>query len=78
MREIVAAIWEDSPKAAQMMHELILDSVRFIGKWPLLFPESQRIAGTHEIVAHRNYLVFYRVTKKAVQVVAVRHARRRF
>lgn len=78
LREIVAGIWQESPRAAQRMHELLLDSVRFIGKWPMLFPRSQRIKGTHEIVAHRNYLVFYRVTRKSVQVVAVRHARRSF
>lgn len=76
--EIITGLAYNSPKAADHMYELILDSVRFIGKWPMLFPVSQKIRGTREIVAHRNYLVFYRVTRNAVQVVSVQHARRSF
>lgn len=76
LNSIIAGIAADNPRAAHDMYELIHDSVRFIGKWPYLFPESRRLNGCREIVAHRNYLLFYRVGKDKVQVVAVYHGRR--
>lgn len=33
-----------------------------------------RVEGTRESVVHRNYLIVYRVTEDAIDIVAVRHA----
>lgn len=45
------------------------------------FPESGRIgrvAGTREIIVHPNYVVIYRVTDTAIDVLRVVHARQRY
>ena len=33
-----------------------------------------RVEGTRESVVHRNYLIVYRVTEDAIEIVTVRHA----
>jgi plasmid stabilization system protein ParE len=37
-----------------------------------------RIAGTREAVVHRNYILVYRVTAEAIEVVSRVHARRAY
>jgi toxin ParE1/3/4 len=45
---------------------------------PYLYRESDRIPGLREIVAHPNYLILYRITDTAIDVVSVVHTRREF
>ncbi len=37
-----------------------------------------RVPGTRELVAHPNYIVVYRVTATAIEIVAVAHARQQY
>jgi plasmid stabilization system protein ParE len=44
---------------------------------PFLY-RSGRAPGTREAVVHPNYILIYRVTAEAVEIVSVVHARRRY
>jgi plasmid stabilization system protein ParE len=37
-----------------------------------------RVDGTRELVLHHSYLIAYRVTETAVEIIHVRHAARRW
>lgn len=37
-----------------------------------------RVPGTHEAVVHPNYILVYRVTAEAVEIVSVVHARQEY
>ena len=45
-----------------------------LAEHPYLFRPG-RVPGTHELIAHPNYLIVYRVTAEQVEIVSVRHAR---
>ncbi|WP_375638275.1 MULTISPECIES: type II toxin-antitoxin system RelE/ParE family toxin [unclassified Bartonella] len=45
---------------------------------PYLYRQSEKVLGLREIVAHPNYLIFYRVAAHQIEIVAVVHARREF
>ncbi|MFC6838838.1 type II toxin-antitoxin system RelE/ParE family toxin [Xanthomonas theicola] len=64
--------------AAERLWQLLRASVLPLAEHPYLHPQSWRVPGCREIVVTRNYVVLYRVTVAAVEVVAVVHARREF
>lgn len=75
LANIAEFIADRNPKAARKIRALIESSVLPASAMPYMFKASQRIPGCHEIVAHPNYIVLYRVTDR-IEVVAVVHARR--
>lgn len=64
--------------AALRLWQRLENSVVNLSEHPYLFKESEKMPGYREIVAHPNYLVFYRVLADRVQVEMVVHARRMF
>jgi len=78
LREIVRYIAKDNPTAARRMRKLLEDSVLPLREHPLMYRQSQRMPLCREIVAHPNYLVFYRVAEDCIEVVNVVHGRRNF
>lgn len=46
-------------------------------QFPYMY-RAGRFAGTREAVAHPNYILIYRVTTQAVEILAVVHARREY
>jgi len=76
--DVLGAISEHSEQAAERLLDRIEYDLEHAAEHPYLFKASLRKPGLREIVVHPNYLVFYRVTAIAVEVVGVVHARREF
>ena len=76
--EIVSFVAEHNMHVAEQLGRLIYDSASILSEHPYLYKESERKPGWREIVAHPNYLVFYRVKDNCVQVDKVVHARQLF
>jgi toxin ParE1/3/4 len=77
LARIIAYIAARNPAAARRMRRLIEDAVRPLPAHPELF-RAGRVAGTRELVAHPNYIVVYRVTDAAIEIVNVLHARQQY
>jgi addiction module RelE/StbE family toxin len=73
---ITGYVAEYSPAAARRLWQRLKSSAISLSEHPYLFKESERMPGYREIVAHPNYLVFYRVLADRVQIEMVAHARR--
>ena len=74
---IISYVAERNPDAARRLRGLIEAAVLPLARHPLLFRPG-RVAGTRELVAHPNYIVVYRVTEAAVEIVAVVHSRQNY
>lgn len=77
LTDIIRYVAERNPAAARKLRQRIEDAVLPLRDHPYLFRPG-RVPDTREIVAHPNYLVVYRVTDAAVEVVAVLHARQQY
>jgi toxin ParE1/3/4 len=77
LRSIIAYIAERNPPAARRLRDLIESAVTKLPGHPYLFREG-RVAGTREIVVHPNYIVVYRITEDAIEIVRVLHARQQY
>lgn len=77
LAEILSYIAERSPQAAIGIRQRIESAVVPLVKYPDLYRPG-RVSGTRELVAHPNYVVVYRVTDTAVEVVNVLHARQEY
>jgi len=54
------------------------ESVLPLAYFPQMFKESDRMPGCREIIAHPNYLVFYRILSDRIKIEMVAHGRRNF
>ena len=59
------------------MTAIIETAIAPLAEHPYLFRPG-RVAGTRELVAHPNYIVVYRVTATAVEIVNILHARQHY
>ena len=78
LMEILDYIGARNEPAAARLYERIAHGLEHAAEHPYLFKPSQRFPGMREIVVHPNYVVFYRVTAKCIEVVNVVHARQSF
>ncbi|MCP1680686.1 type II toxin-antitoxin system RelE/ParE family toxin [Kerstersia gyiorum] len=76
-RGIRAYIAQDNPSAALALDELIAEKAARLVDHPQL-GRPGRIAGTRELVAHRNYIVVYDVNGDQVRILRVLHAARQW
>ena len=76
-REIRAYIAQDNPSAALALDELLSERAARLINHPQL-GRPGRVAGTRELVAHRNYILVYDVTTDTVRVLRVLHAARQW
>lgn len=67
----------DNPAAALALDELLSEKANRLVDHPGL-GRSGRVAGTHELVAHQNYIVVYDVTGSSVRILRVLHAARQW
>ncbi|OAV63732.1 Toxin RelE2 [Bacteroidales bacterium Barb4] len=77
LADIVGFIAQDNPAAARKLKTQIEASVLPTAEHPYVFRPG-RVAGTRELVAHPNYIVVYRVTARAIEVLRVLHARQQY
>lgn len=78
LARIIRYVAAENPTAAKRLKDLLESCVLPTAEHPYLYRQSDRIPGMREIVAHPNYIVFYRVTTTRIEVVNVVHARREF
>lgn len=66
-----------SPIAAITVEERITSAVARLPLNPTLYRPG-RVAGTRELVVDRNYVVIYRITQSAIEIVTVLHSRTKY
>jgi len=74
--EIIRYIGVVNPGAAERLKTRLETVVLPLSQYPEMYRQSERLPDCREIVAHPNYIVFYRVNRDCVEVVRVVHARR--
>ena len=77
LMEIVERIWQDSPQRAVTFGEEIRAKTETLRKHSKLYRIGRK-RGTHELVAHPNYLVIYRIQGKTVEILRVKHTAQRW
>jgi toxin ParE1/3/4 len=77
LETILAYIAERNQQAAFDLLDEIDRAVSQLPKHPNLY-RPDRVAGTREMVVHRNYLLVYRMTSTTIEILSVVHARRRY
>ncbi|MEQ1887918.1 MAG: type II toxin-antitoxin system RelE/ParE family toxin [Alphaproteobacteria bacterium] len=79
LRSIIQYIAKDSGTRAGAFGNDLRDRVSQLSRFPNL-GRPGRIEGTRELVAHPNYIVYYRVREDArqVQILRVKHAARQW
>ncbi|UCZ57487.1 type II toxin-antitoxin system RelE/ParE family toxin [Desulfurispirillum indicum] len=75
---IIDYIASESPDAAERLLELIEQSIEHLPEHPFLYKSSVRIPYAREMVVHPNYIVYYRVERDKILILAVVHSRRLF
>jgi toxin ParE1/3/4 len=75
--DIVRYVAERNPFAAMQLAQTIEESTWPLPEHPYLFRQG-RVPGTREIVAHRNYVLVYRVELACIEVLRVLHARQQY
>lgn len=78
LTEIIRYVANVNPPAARRLRQVLMESVLPVSEHPYLYRQSQTIPAMREIVAHPNYIVYYRVTATCIEVVNVIHTRREF
>ncbi len=75
LRAIVRYIGKDNPARAKSFGKDLRDKTKPLAQHPEL-GRPGRLPGIRELVAHSNYIVFYRVLAEdhAVQILRVKHA----
>ena len=74
LRAIVDYISDFDEAAAFRLRDRMFDLTERIGQFPYMFRTGRR-PNTREAVAHPNYILVYRVSTEAVEILAVIHAR---
>jgi len=74
MRDIIGYIAAHRPAAAQRLGEAIRHTADRLPAHPHLHRPG-RALDTREAVIHPNYILIYRVTPSAIEVLAIIHAR---
>ncbi|HWT12104.1 MAG TPA: type II toxin-antitoxin system RelE/ParE family toxin [Allosphingosinicella sp.] len=72
--DYIAARNEDAARRLQIVIERCAEG---LADRPFMYRPG-RVAGTREAVVHPNYILVYRVTAEAVEIVSVVHARQEY
>ena len=74
---ILRYVAERNLAAAERLEAAIHACAERLPEHPYLY-RSGRVPGTREAVVHPNYILVYRVTADAVEIVNLMHARRQY
>jgi len=77
LQAITEFIAESNPAAAQHLVNRLIEDADSLGALPARYRRG-RIAGTHEFVSHPNYILVYRHTVLAIEILNVVHARQQY
>ena len=75
LEQIADYIALDNIRAADKLISKIRSMAKNLADFPLMGREGS-VAGTREIVAHKNYIMVYRVRKNAIEILYVYHSAR--
>lgn len=75
---IVRKIGEDNPDAAEAFAEMVDAKALALPARPEMYRVSKRVPNAREMVVHRNYLVFYRVSARFITILRIKHARQQW
>ena len=70
-------IADHNPTAAQRLKDAIEQAASNLPQHPYLYRPGL-VAGTREVVVHPNYVVIYRVTISAIEIINVLHSRQQY
>ena len=70
-------IARDNELAAIKFRDFIIDKVAVLEQHPHM-GRTCDVQGARELVIHENYIVVYRVRNEALEILRIRHARRKF
>ncbi len=77
LQAITEFIAEFNPIAAQQLVDRLTEDADSLGVLPARYRRG-RIVGTHELVSHPNYILVYRHTVVAIEILNVIHARQQY
>lgn len=77
LQAILAYIAARNARAAFDLHDAIAHAINQLPNHPYLYRPG-RVAGTRELIAHPNYIVVYRVTAVAIEILSVLHSRQQY
>ena len=72
LRNIVAYIAEENPNAAETLGHELLDQAMSLESLPYRGSRVKKRRGLLKLI-HGNYLVYYRIQEKVVEIVAFKH-----
>ena len=75
--EIIDYIAQENPQAAEKMKRLLDEAAERLGEMPYINRRG-RVAGTREKIAHRNYIIVYRITSDKVEILNIVHSRKNY
>jgi len=77
LADIVTGLSDFSPKAATKLYNAVIDKCDQLLEWPLMGPACDHIKpGWRFFSVDGTYLIFYRVTDEAVEILHVVHGMR--
>jgi plasmid stabilization system protein ParE len=77
VRTAISFIAERNAIAAAALQDLIGACAERLVEHPFMYRPG-RVNGTREAVVHPNYILVYRITAEAVEIVNLVHARRQY
>jgi addiction module RelE/StbE family toxin len=75
--QIISYIAERDISAADGLQAAIEACAERLAEHPFMY-RTGRVAGTREAVVHPNYILIYRVTADAVEIISLVHARQEY
>lgn len=75
--QIISYIAERDVSAAERLQQAIEACAERLPDHPFMY-RTGRVPGTREAVVHPNYILIYRVTAEAIEVVSLVHARQEY
>ena len=74
---ITEYIADRTPAAATKLNARLQEDAELLGELPALFRRGP-VPGTRQFVSHPNYILIYRVTTHAVEILNVVHSRQQY
>ena len=68
----------DNLDAAEAFAEMVDAKALALPARPEMYRVSKRVPNAREMVVHRNYLVFYRVSARFITILRIKHARQQW